>query len=200
MERILSGRSGVYHLHLCRIHYWFCPDVGVRVLNPWMILGIAVMWAISLFGVGKWQNKAGAEHERVTWQAKEIEQVNAANAAIKRLSDEARAKEKESVDTMTRLATQLLKERATNEARRKADAAAVRAGDLRLRIPASVCAGGDFTGPPRPASSGGDGSASVELPRAIAGDLLDLANDADQVADQLRACQSVIIADRKDSP
>jgi len=169
------------------------------VLNPYVLLAVAALWAVSLFGVGKWQRADGRAAERVEWQAKEVAQVTAANATIKRLNDEARAKEKESADTMTRLATQLLKERAANESRRKADAAAIRAGDLRLRIPASACgSGGSEAGPPRPASGGGDGAATVELPRAITGDLLDLANDADAVADQLRACQSIIIADRKE--
>lgn len=167
------------------------------MLNPYILLAVAVLWAISLFGVGKWQRADGRAAERVEWQAKEVAQVTAANAAIKRLNDEARAKERASADAMAALSAKLSTERAANEARRKADAAAIRAGDLRLRIPASACSsGGSETGPPRHTAGGGDGAATVELPRAITGDLLDLANDADQVADQLRACQAVILSDR----
>jgi hypothetical protein len=103
---------------------------------------------------------------------------------------------------MNDLETKLQKEKATNDERKKRDAAAARDGSLSLRVPASICAGstaggGGTSGEARSAPALSDGAASVELPRKITGDLHDLANDADSVADQLRTCQQVVLEDRK---
>lgn len=170
------------------------------MLNPWIILAIVIAFVMQGIVIGKWQNKVGHTEERVEWQAKEVVQVTAANAAIKRINDEARSKEQAHVDAMAALAAQLAKERASNDARRKADAAAIRDGALKLRIAtSSICPDSGAAGPPRPAASGSDAAATVELPQQITRDLFDLANDADQVADQLRACQTIIKTDRDDS-
>ena len=194
--------GALFHLRACdRSQLRHRVEGALVIPNPWIILGIAVVWALSVFGVGKWQYRVGQEHERVEWLARDNAALTAANAKIFALNNAARAKEKASVDAMATLSKRLTNERATNDARLKADAAAVRAGDLRLSIPASlVCPDGDFTGPPRPTASRSDGAARVELPQQITLDLLELAHDADAVADQLRACQTVVLNDRKETP
>jgi hypothetical protein len=169
------------------------------MLNPWVLLGVAVMWALSLLGVGKWQRADGRTTERVEWQAREVAQVTAANAAIKRLNDKARAKERASVDAMAVLAANYSKGFHDAEARRVRDVSAARDGALVLRIPAAaLCPGGGQAGALGPDPGGGAGPETVELPRTVTADLLTLANDADQVADQLRTCQQIAINDRKE--
>lgn len=170
-------------------------------MNPWVLLGVAVMWGLSLFAVGRWQREDGRTAERVAWQGKANEELVQANASILSLTGARLADERRHVDEMAAVSAQLAKERATHEAQRTRDAAAIRDGTLRLRIAtASICPGGNQAGTPGTPTPGGDGPATVSLPDALARDLLDLANDADQVADALRACQSIVLNDRKESP
>lgn len=170
-------------------------------MNPWLIVGLGLVWLASLWGVGSWQRGEGRTTERLAWQERENKALAEANVEIKRLTDEARATEHRRVDEMTTLAVNYDKGFRDAEDRRRRDVDAARAGALVLRIPSSACgAGAGEARPPGAAAAGGDGSEGIELPRPIAADLLDLANDADQVADQLRACQAIVTNDRKESP
>lgn len=170
-------------------------------MNPWVLVAAGVLWALSVLAVGKWQREDGRTAERTEWQARDNKALTAANAAIKRLNDEARETETRRVDEMTKLAHNYSKGFRDAEARRLADVAAARDGALVLRIPAAACgAGGGETaafGPPAP---GGAGAATTELPRAVTADLLSLANEADQVVRQLALCVEIATNDRKDSP
>lgn len=167
-------------------------------MNPWVILGIAVMWALSVVGAShKWASLKVKEA-----QAQHLEQRNKelaqANGEIKRLTDEARATERAHVEQIAAIGNHYAKGMRDAEELRKRDLRAARNGNLVLRVPASVCAGGSEAPATGPATGRGDGAAGVELPREITADLLELAHDADQVADQLRACQSVILSDRRE--
>lgn len=170
-------------------------------MNPWLLLAIAILWGLSVAASAtKWASLKVAE-VRSEYLVRDNQALAAANASIKRLQEEARATEAKRVADMNVIATNYAKGYQNAEARRRADVSAARDGALVLRIPASACrAGGGEAAPPGPAAAGGHGPAAVELPRAVTADLLSLANDADQVADQLRACQAVVISDRKDSP
>lgn len=170
-------------------------------MNPWMLLGIAILWGLSVVGAStKWASLKVAE-VRAEYLERDNQALATANAAIKRLQEEARATEAKRVADMNVIAANYAKGYQDAEARRRADVAAARDGALVLRIPASACgSGGGEAGPPGAAAAGGHDPAAVELPRAVAADLLSLANDADQVADQLTACQAIILADRKESP
>jgi len=167
-------------------------------VNPWLLLAIAILWGLSIAASAtKWAKLKVAE-VRAEYLVRDNNALIEANAAIERLQEEARATEAKRVADMNVIASNYAKGYQNAETRRRADVAAARDGALVLRIPAAaLCPGGSETGPPRPAAAGGDGAATVELPRAVAADLLALANDADQVADQLRACQAVVISDRK---
>lgn len=170
-------------------------------MNPWLLLAIAILWGLSIAASAtKWASLKVAE-VRAEYLVRDNKALTEANAKITSLQNAARETEARRVAEMSTLATNYAKGFRDAEAQRLRDVAAARDGSLVLRIPASACSpGGSETSPPRPASGGSDGAATVELPRAIAADLLDLANDADQVADQLRACQSIVLSDRKDSP
>lgn len=169
------------------------------MLNPWVILGVAVMWALSLFAVGKWQREDGRTAERTEWQARDNAALTAANATIKRLNDEARATETRRVDEMATLAINYSKGFKDAEAQRLRDVAAARDGSLVLRVPAAACgAGGGEAGAFGPPAPGGDGAPTTELPATVTADLLALANEADQVVLQLTACQKIVLNDRKE--
>lgn len=171
-------------------------------MNPWVILGLVLLWATSLFGVGKWQREDGRTAERVESQAREIETVTAANAKIKQLNDAARAAEHASAVAIATIGAEHASAIETLEARRRRDVAAVRDGAIKLRV-AGTCTpspGGSAVPEARAAPGLGDGAQSIELPREATDFLLGLANDADQVADQLRSCQSIVLNDRKESP
>lgn len=170
-------------------------------MNPWLILGALAAWLASLWAVGAWQRDEGRTAERAAWEARDNETLRKANGEIKRLTDDARDAERRRVDEMTVLSINYSKGFRDAEADRRRDVAAARDGALRLRIPAAACdAGGSAPAAAGPAAPGGDGAEGIELPGATAADLLDLAHDADQVADQLRACQAVVLNDRKDLP
>lgn len=178
-------------------------------MNPWMLLGIAVVWGLSLLGVGKWQRADGRTAERVVWQEREVKRANASAKLIGALQSEARAEEALRNEQMNVIATNYGKGYEDAEVRRRRDVAAARDGTLVLRLPASACSGSGSgsVASPRSAAGLGNGSAPLELPGATGGgvlppaitaDLYALADDADQVAGQLRACQQIILNDRKD--
>lgn len=100
--------------------------------------------------------------------------------------------EKEHEKLLIQIGIHYKKEFEDVEARRVRDVAAARAGTLRLRIPGSVCPGPATQAGAAPAGS--DGAEAGELPREVAADLLTLANDADNVVNQLTACQAVVRA------
>lgn len=166
-------------------------------MNPWVILGVAVMWGLSLFAVGKWQRTDGATAERVAWQAKDNEELRLANAKILELGNAARAQERKHVEAMAALGADYEKKLADAKAQSNRDRASIRDGALKLRIATErICPGGGAASEAGSTPGERDGPATVELPQQITSDLFDLANDADQVADQLRACQGVIQSDR----
>lgn len=170
--------------------------------NPWIVVGLLLAWGASLGVVGKWQNNAGRESERVAWQEREIQQVAAVNAKFKQLSDAARAAEQRSAAEIAAIGEDHAKAIEVLEARRRRDVVAARDGAIRLRVAgACVSSSGGSAAPEAGAAAGvGAGASTVELPREVTADLLALANDADQVADQLRACQAIAVNDRKGSP
>jgi hypothetical protein len=168
------------------------------VINPWVILAIVIAWLASLVAVGVWQHDAGATAERTAWQQRETDELRAANAAINQLQDQARATERRHAQQMSALGQTHQKEIQHVEARRKADAAAARAGTVVLRDPGAArettCPGAAAA--PGAATGQRDGGQTGQLSGAAAEFLLDLANDADAVAEQLAVCQAVILSDR----
>lgn len=179
--------------------------------NPWVLLGVILALVASHTAVGVWQRNDGAAAERVVALkdkndalAKKNKELAEVNATILRLQKEIRELEAKHQAEMDKLEAELKKEKADNAKRKKADADAARAGGLVLRVPASVCGGTDGDRGAAPALGTAapvrDGGPTVELPRQVTADLFDLANDADAVADQLRACQQVVLKDRTAVP
>ena len=168
-------------------------------MNPYLIIGLLIVWIASLAGVGYWQNDAGHVAERTTWQTRENDELRTANDKIKKLEEDHRKAEHDHAAAVAAISTDYERKLSDANKQRASDAAAVRAGTLRLRDPNPTgfraCGGIGLqvgTG-----ASGRDGGTSGDLSAAASGFLLELANDADDVARQLAACQAVVVKDRE---
>lgn len=168
-------------------------------MNPYVIIGLIAAWIASLVGVGYWQNGAGHVDERTTWQARENGELRTANATIKALQEKARKSEHDHAAALSAVSSDYERKLGDANKQRAADAAALRAGTLRLRDPnpTGLRSCGSL-GTQIGASPGGrDGAQGGELSDAAAEFLLDLASDADDIARQLAACQEVVVKDRE---
>ena len=168
------------------------------VINPWVLLAIAIGWLASLTVVGFWQNDAGHVAERVKWQTRETKELAEANQKLTELQDKYRGQEQWHAEQLAGIGWTREQERIAHEKRRQADVAAARSGDIRLRF--DLPTGQAICGSPTPEAAAPtgerDGPARGELPAEVTADLLSLANDADDVARQLGDCQAVILQDR----
>lgn len=165
-------------------------------MNPWILLGVAIVWGLSLVGVGKWQREDGRTAERVAWQARDNAALTAANATIQKLNDEARATEQAHTQRLAAISANIVKENQDAETRTRRAVAGARALVLRQQ-PACPSAGAGSPATPATTASGGDGAAACELPASTVRDLFQLVGDADTGMRQLGACQAVILSDRK---
>lgn len=166
--------------------------------NPWVIVAALVALAVAGAGggyVGWKMRDADAQKDRVTWErAMKDEAVQAGNE-IDRAQRAARAAEHQAAIDAATDATHYQKVIDDAHALRDRDVAAARAGDIRLRVPGGcrpvqANTGG---GTASAASGPGDhGAADAELPPAVAGDLTELAEDANAVVQQLTAAQTRI--------
>lgn len=166
--------------------------------NPWILLAVVLVWVASLTGVGYWQNDAGHVAERVVWQDRQVKEANDAATAIKAAEDAARAKENAWEVAVAQIAQNHEKELQDEKNQHDNDMAAAYSGSLGLRFSRSTPVLAD-SGAASGVAAGagiGNGAETVELPRQVAASLFALVDDADGVADQLRACQQVVRADR----
>ena len=166
--------------------------------NPWLILGVVVAVVLAVTGAYFYGVNNGEKSERVKWQEREIAALEESNKKIKELTEAYRKKEQENVDKTNRIAAKL--EAANKSIRERAakDAADARSGALGLRFTvADARAVGNCPAEAGPSSPGSTNPKAVELPREITGSLFRIVNEADEVADQLRACQEIIVSDRQ---
>jgi len=145
-----------------------------------------------------WIRDTGVQAERAEWVAKmatakaewqaELDKANAAN----------RATERQSAQVIADVSTYYQTELKNVQAQKTADRADVQRGSLRLFDPFQsfrLDANPKLPGPSEALATAGrrDGEAAGELSREVTGDLLDLANDANAIVNQLTAAQAVII-------
>ncbi len=153
-----------------------------------LIAALTIAYNVHVNGlIHKAVDKAVLERDD-QWRDKEQEAIDKAKAAAK-ATEAAHAKE------LGTIRTKYQKEVADAKSKKDRDVDGARSGDLSLRVPSgcpsAANVSGAATGPSR-----GDGPSTVELPRETTASLYSLANDADAVADQLRACQTVTQSDR----
>ena len=160
-----------------------------------VVAGLAML-AWGIYGKGE---AAGVAKERAVWQGKESKELAAANAKILKLEQEARDREARQALALAEASADYQKRIADEKKKRDAAVAAARAGALVLRDPGRPVGACPDRGeaPGAPAGTvGRDGAAGGELSREAAAFLLELAGEADAVAEQLTACQAVVKADR----
>ena len=167
-------------------------------MNPYIIIGILVLWAASLFGAGYWQNQAGHTAERVAWQAKDNKELSDANAQILKLNNEARATEHTHAEQLANIATSYEQERQNEITAKDVLIAKLRAGSVQLHDPyaSSVQASGCATSTIAAGAGRGDAQAGSELSEQLGEFLISEASRADKVVTQLQACQAVVQSDR----
>ena len=170
------------------------------IANPYVILALLVAWLASTAAVGYWQRHDGAAQVMVACQRTQAAESARATVAIQAAQTAARASEQKYDAGLTTISTTYQQELSHAQAQHAADLAAIRNGALRLRVQYPAAAAvrpGDGSASTTAATSGGrDGSQGTDLPGSVAVDLLALADDADNIARQLAACQAVIVQDR----
>lgn len=165
-------------------------------MNPYVIIG-ALVAALALGGGGYWYGASvGRAKQEVADQA-QFDAVNAKLAAQKaEAATQLAAVNARVLATLTErdaLKTKLLTEKDTHDqvtAVLRGRYAALR---LRVAVPGAAQAGGGGGGGDGAGGAGGDaarsaGAALVQLPDAVAGDLRQLAFDADRLRDDYALC------------
>lgn len=179
---------------------WVHLIVGLAILG--IIVALVVGVKAWVEGYGQARYSAGQVAERTLWQGKETKELAAANAEILRLQAEKDAIEKKHAEAQAAISADYQKRLADEKRARDAAVAAARAGTLVLRDPslrlpaAGACPGGSAQAEAAPGSGGRDGAAGANLSPEAAAFLLELTGEADQVVEQLTACQQIVRADR----
>lgn len=169
-------------------------------MNPWLIAAALIAWGGSVWYA--WES--GGDNREGLVRGEIAQRDNAAlrkaNDEIQALQNEARAEETRKAGDIAAISTKYQRELQNAENRRRADVDAARSGAIVLRDPGAT--GAPLCGPGEAAQAaaapgGRDGGAAGELSPEAAAFLLDLANEADELAGQLRAAQDVIRKDRE---
>lgn len=177
--------------------------LGDLVIPPWLkwfgaaLVIVAVIAAI--YGYGQQQFGLGGDAADAKWLKSENKKLAAANAEIKRLTDEKAAIEANSERRLADKTTLYLKERRDEKAKSDAVIADLRTGNAGLfyHLAGSGGAGASGSRQAGPGTSGGDGGTDARLPAAIGAALYSEADRADAIVRQLGLCQQVVIEDRR---
>ncbi len=168
-------------------------------MNPWVALGLVLVWISSLSGVGYWQNTEGHVAERVACLKRDNDTLRKANIKIVELEQAARDDEQRHAIEVNQIAGVYEKEMRNVKADKDAVLAKLRAGTVVLRDPYATgqrSAGGE-AGQVAAGASQCDGGAPGGLSVQTGEFLVGLASEADDIVKQLAACQAVVIDDRK---
>jgi hypothetical protein len=166
-------------------------DVRTKLI---LVLGAVVLASGAAAYGAHYFEQRGAMIERAGWLAKQVKE-QAADAALVRKHEADMQALRDHQQTIERQTSEK-HETELAQLRRERDAdrlAADRAGGL--RIPAAACAADRAVAGTEAASAGGRdeaGAGTIRLPVQIENDLWAIANDADEVSAQLRACQGWI--------
>lgn len=167
--------------------------------RPWLIIGLIVILATShlgalMFGRNMANNAAKARLQKET-EAKLV-QMQALMTENLRLSNEVRAIESAHASKLASF-SQTYQEQLQNVRFEKDKfISSVRAGTVKLHIPKSASA---YTtlGQVNVTASRCDASTESELPRDVTEFLYSEASRADEIVNQLTACQAVVLEDRR---
>lgn len=172
--------------------------LGAFLLRWGAILAISAAAAFA-FAVHERNVQYQKDEARYAQERKEQAEVNA--RAVAALNAKYRKLESDSQARIDKLGADYDRKLKAAKARRDADLAAVRAGTLKLSfLTTSPNPDHGSVSNPSESPAGSHGASRVELPPEITASLFELANDADQAADQLRQCQAILVAERIEPP
>lgn len=173
---------------------------GIAIAVLLALWGLVHAWNSFVSGVEERGYERGQKATEALYAKRDNEALTKAQARVSELQAIVDGIHKEYAAKLAQVASDEFKRGRQYAENRARNAAAVAAGE-RLRDPgATACTarpGGSPAGAPGPAAGVSDGAAPGELSAALTGFLLDLADEADDVARQLASAQAVIVAQQK---
>ncbi|MCG9107785.1 lysis system i-spanin subunit Rz [Laribacter hongkongensis] len=152
---------------------------------PRIAAALAMMAALLLAAVGIY--RAGADSVHVRWTAAVAEAERRQASALL----EVRERERSHARAISELEKSYLESQRNAENQNADLRRQLRTGTVRLSVPVNPRACGVSENDP--AAGSGDAAARVDIPAAVADDLVAIADDADDAVRQLTACQAVVI-------
>ena len=153
---------------------------------------------------GQHQFSLGEATEQARWVARENAALRAANEEISQLNTQAREQERQHAEAMAHISTQFQEQLQHVKSQKDSVIADLRTGAVRLRIPVTApstsAACGGIPAEAFASAAGRDGETRAELSAEAAEFLVGLASEADEVVQQLSACQALLQADREVQP
>lgn len=170
--------------------------------KPYLIIGIIVILASSHFGALMFgrniaNNAAKARLQKET-EAKLVQMQSLMTENL-RLSNEVRAKESAHATKLASVSKTYQEQLENVKLEKDKFLSSVRAGSTRMYIPKSARPSGDYPtiAQVNVSASRCDASAESELPRDVTEFLYGEASRADEIVNQLQACQAVVLEDRR---
>jgi prophage endopeptidase len=166
--------------------------------NPYVIIGLIVVWLASCAGVGYWQHQDGVTVTTEKYERRDNLALSKANNRITELEQQYRAEEQAHAVRMSSIADTYEKELKNANDKTTALIAAARTGTFRLRDPQAARLPTLGSHPAQTAAGPGrsDGQAGAELSGTTVEFLISLTGEADDITRQLGACQAVVRSDR----
>jgi hypothetical protein len=170
--------------------------------KPYLILGLVVILASThfgalMFGRNMANNAAKARLQKET-EAKLVQMQSLMTENL-RLSNEVRAKESAHAAKLASFSQAYQEQLQNVRLEKNKFISTVRAGAIKLHIPKSTRPTGDYTtvAEVNVTASRCDASAEGELSRDVTEFLYSEASRADEIVNQLTACQAVVLEDRR---
>lgn len=171
-------------------------QILAKIIALCVLAGVILTAAISAYS---WAYKNGVQAERVVWQKAENKALQITLADLQATQEKLRIAENNHAVQLNHV-SQTYQEKLTNEKQKLNNViASYRAGTLSLRdkhatSDAPACAG--IPAKTGTAASGRDATEGAKLSQPLAEFLIGLASEADEVVQQLTACQAIVNADR----
>lgn len=167
-------------------------------MNPWLLLGIAIMWGLSIMAAStKWASLKVAE-VRAEYLVADNKALLEQRARTQAANKAAREAEQRGAVNVAAIGTELEKEKRSHAKTRADRDRALRAGVERVSVAVVGCQDGGAGAGAAAAGGAGEPAASrAYLHPTVAADLEQLAGEADDTARDLNACLKVAAEDRR---
>ena len=162
------------------------------------LIGLALVISVALVQAYGWAYKNGVNAERVAWQTSQNLALAEANKKLFDAEEQARVNEHLHAVQLNTISN-TYQEKLTNEKQRHDSiVASLRAGNLSLRDkyapPGNAAPGATLSSEAGAADSGRNATEGAKLSQPLAEFLIGLTSEADEVVNQLTACQAELLA------